>query len=534
MTPFTRKVDELYAAFNKADSPGCALAIIKDGEVIYKQGYGMADLERNVQISPASIFDIASTGKQFTAMVIAILANQGVLSLDESISTYITEMPTYNQPITIRHLIYHTSGLRDLCTLMELSDRHFENYYSEDELLDLVCRQKELNNKPGDEFLYSNTGYFLLGVIAKRITGKSISELIRDIILEPLGMHATYCNDDAKRIIKNRAIGYAPKEGGGYCTEMSFFVGSGDGVILTSVEDLFIWDQNFYNNKLGGGGDELIQQILSPGVLNSGENLDYAFGLFVNDYRGLRKVSHSGWWVGYTAELMRFPEQKFSVICLTNLNSIHPTKLSLKVADLFLRDQYTELDQPVRSNANDIIELKSSQIDNLVGYYRNQQIGNIMKLSTQDGKIIGEIFGINFQLIATRSTPLKVINTPYKIQIDVDDPYFECTETLRVSFEGRKFDLYQKIVVESITPAHINAYVGEYYSNELNVLYKVLLDEGQLFIKRGYAPKVALQPITREIFLSYDLDFQFEYNEQNQVCTFRLGSGRVRNIRFIK
>ena len=306
----TDKVDDLFAAWDKPDSPGCALAVIKDGAIIYKRGYGMADLERNVPISTVSVFDIGSTGKQFTAMLIAILAKQGALSLDDSINKYIPEMPTYEQPVTIRHLIHHTSGIRDYTILMYLSGMRLENFYSEDEILDLICRQQELNFKPGDEFLYSNSGYLLLGVIAKRVTGKSFTALIKESILEPLGMQATDFNDDAKRIVKHRAVGYSLKDGDGYCTEMFFCGGYGDGAILSTVEDLFLWDQNFYDNKLGGGGDELIQEVLAPGYLNNGERLDYAFGLRINDYRGLRNIGHSGRSAGYRAELIRFPDQK--------------------------------------------------------------------------------------------------------------------------------------------------------------------------------------------------------------------------------
>ena len=245
----TDKIDELFAAWNKPNSPGCALAVINDGEIIYKRCYGMADLERNVSLSPASVFDIGSTGKQFTAMVIAILAKQGALSLDDSIQKYIPEISTYEQPVTIRHLIHHTSGIRDYLVLMYLSGMRSENFYYEDELLDLICRQKELNFKPGDEFEYSNSGYFLLGVIARRVTGKSLPVLIKENILEPLGMQATNFNDDAKRIVKNRAIGYSPNDGDGFYTEMSFNGGYGDGALLSTVEDLFLWDQSFYKTN---------------------------------------------------------------------------------------------------------------------------------------------------------------------------------------------------------------------------------------------------------------------------------------------
>jgi CubicO group peptidase (beta-lactamase class C family) len=531
----TDKIDELFAAWDKPNSPGCALAVIKDGEIIYKRCYGMADLERNVPLNPASVFDIGSTGKQFTAMVIAILAKQGTLSLDNSIQKYIPEMPIYEQPVTIRHLIHHTSGIHDYLVLMYLSGMRSENFYYEDELLDLICRQKKLNFKPGDEFEYSNSGYFLLGVIAKRATGKSLPQLIKENILEPLGMQATNFNDDPKRIVKNRAIGYSYNDGDGFYTEMSFNGGYGDGALLSTVEDLFLWDQNFYNNKLGGGGNELIQEVLMQGVLNSGEKLDYAFGLGISDYKGLRKIDHSGEWAGYTAELIRFSDQKFSVICLANLNSIDPGQLAQQVADLYLVDQFTEQEQFPSQKVTEFIELPTHQIDNIVGLYYNQKYGSILKLSTNEGKLAGEVFDLSFQLGAVSSTQFKAIETPFDIQMNFEEQHPESTSTINIKKAlSNEPWLYQKIPMIPIDPSQFVDYLGDYLSDELNTLYKVLLDGEQLCLKRGYSPTEALQPITRDLFIVGDMHFQFERNEQDRVYAFRLRVDQIKDIRFIK
>lgn len=345
MSQLTDRVDELFAGWDKADSPGCSLAVIQNGEIIYKRGYGMADLERNVPLSPASVFDIGSMGKQFMAMVIAILARQGALSLADSIRKHIPEMPAYAQPVTIGHLIHHLSGLRDYTTLMYFAGMRFENFYYEEEILDLICRQNNFDNRPGEEYQYSNTNYFLLGVIAKRVSRKSLPALFQAYILDPLGMKATSFNDDVGRIIKNRATGYAPQEAG-YRNEMSFSGGFGDGMILTTVEDLFLWDQNFYQNKLGDYGNELIEEMLTPGVLNNGEQVNYGFGLWFDEYKGLRRIGHAGGWAGYRSDFIQFPAQKFSVICLANLSSIAPWQLSERVADIYLADVFKKGEQP--------------------------------------------------------------------------------------------------------------------------------------------------------------------------------------------
>ncbi|UCH98781.1 MAG: serine hydrolase, partial [Candidatus Aminicenantes bacterium] len=195
----TDQVDKLFAQWDKKDSPGCALAIIKDGKIIYKRGYGMADLERDVPITSKSVFDIASTSKQFVAMSIVLLAEEGKLSLDDDIRQHIPGMPDYGNKITIRHLVHHTSGIRDYCDLMYLAGMPFENDYPEAQIIELIARQKELNFKPGDKHLYSNTGYFLLGEIVKRVSGKSLNEFTKEKIFKPLGMKITHFYDDFTR-----------------------------------------------------------------------------------------------------------------------------------------------------------------------------------------------------------------------------------------------------------------------------------------------------------------------------------------------
>lgn len=526
----TDKVEALFAEWNRPDSPGCVLGVIKDGRLIYQGAYGMADLERRVPLSIASGFDIGSTGKQFTAMMIAILARQGLLALDDRLQQHLPEMPLYDRPVTIRHLLHHTSGVRDYTALMELAGLPAENFYHEDELLALILRQKELNFNPGDEYLYSNSGYFLLGVIAQRLTGTSLPELIRAYILQPLEMQATDFNDDIRRIIPNRAIGYSPRADGGYATDISFCGGYGDGPIISTVADLWRWDQNFYDNKLGGGGPALIEQMLTPGRLNSGEPLGYAFGLELGHYRGLQTVSHGGAWAGYRAELLRFPEQKFAVICLANLGSIAPWRLARQVADLYLADLFPE---PARAAAK-FVELPNGQIERLSGFYRSQKSGTLLELAAQAGKLVGEEAGLRFQLAALSPTRFIAVEAPVDIQLEFSEPRPEGALTLSVSVDGGKAELYHKLNVTAIDHSQLPDYTGVYYSDELNVTYTLTLEGEQLFLRRGYGPQEPLKPVTRELFSGRNVELQFLRNEQQQVWACTVGADRVRHICFNK
>jgi CubicO group peptidase (beta-lactamase class C family) len=343
--------DELFAEWDSPTSPGCALAIVRGGEVVCKRAYGTADLERCVPLSPRSVFDLASTGKQFTAFIVALMEAEGALSLDDRVRQYLPALPAYADPIAIRHLVYHTSGLRDYTALMSEAGMQPRNHYREEELLGLIVRQDGLDFLPGSEHRYSNSGYFLLGMVAERISRKSLHALIRERILQPLGMRSTDFSDDPRRIVRNRALGYTPLAGGGYYTDVASCGGFGDGPVISSVEDLLLWDRNFYNNRLGGGPDA-IRRMITPGALDNGQPLTYAFGLRIGMHRGLSTVSHAGSWAGYGAELLRFPEQELSVVCLANLRSFPAARLAMEVADTCLATgESLKRGQPVGSRA---------------------------------------------------------------------------------------------------------------------------------------------------------------------------------------
>ena len=411
MNSLADRTDRLFAEWDKPDSPGCALAVIREGEIAYKKGYGMADLERNVPLSPRSVFDLASTSKQFVAMCILLLAEQGKLSLDDDIRCHIPEMPDYGEPITLRHLVHHTSGIRDYLELMTLCGMRLENDYYEEEIIALLARQKALNFRPGEEYLYSNSGYFLLGEIVKRVAGQSLNDFACEQIFQPLGMDHTRFYDDFTMIVPDRAIGYAPRDGGGYGTELYHFDLVGDGGLLSSVEDLFLWDQNFYENKLGGGGPELIDRMLTRGTLKDGKALSYAFGLELGQYRGLPTVSHGGSWAGYRSDIIRFHEQRFSVIYLSNLSTFKPTALAKQVADLYLEGQY----KGEASGPGGEIPLASAPADlrYRAGDFVNPKTGTVLKLSVVDGKLtVSHPSGLIFQIVPTAEDRFRSVDAP--------------------------------------------------------------------------------------------------------------------------
>jgi CubicO group peptidase (beta-lactamase class C family) len=389
-----KEVDALFADWDTAETPGAVVAVIEDGKAAYQNAYGMADLERSVPLSTKSLFDIASISKQFTAMCVLLLEERGQLSLDDDIRTYLTSFPDYGHTITLRHLIHHTSGLRDYMDLMELAGMPWENTYHPSAIVDLVARQKALNNDPGDEFLYSNSGYLLLAEIVQTVSGRTLGEFAERHIFEPLGMKVSHFYDDFRRIVKDRALSYSEKETGGYENVQYLFDVVGDTGLLTNAEDLLLWDRNFYDNKLGEGGAKLIDRMLVRGKLNNGEIIDYTFGLEIDAYRGLRVVRHGGGAAGYSTAVVRFPDQRFTVMVLSNLGEFPAMDAAMRVADLYLSDEFTAGPAPTEERrerpeppASVEPKLNADELDEYTGPYYSSELDATYMVRPVEGNL---------------------------------------------------------------------------------------------------------------------------------------------------
>jgi CubicO group peptidase (beta-lactamase class C family) len=327
------RVDQVFAEFSQGASPGCALAIYRDGAIAYERGYGYADLEHDIPITPESVFYVGSLSKQFTAFAAALAIQQGALAYEDDVRKYVPELPEYGAPIRIRHLIHHTSGLRDINTLMALAGRRGDEAFDNHDVLRVVARQKSLNFTPGEEFLYTNSGYAVLALAIERATGVPFGTFAEERIFKPLGMTATHFHDDQSRLVRHRADAYA-RIGGAIRLETPVNERAGAGGVFANVRDLLHWDENFYTGRVGGR--DLVQRVQTPGRLNSGREQTYAWGLTIGAYRGQRAVLHGGSLGGYRAHLTRFPDQHVSVACLCNMASIAPAQLVDRVADIYL------------------------------------------------------------------------------------------------------------------------------------------------------------------------------------------------------
>ncbi len=343
----TEEIGKLFTRWNRVTSPGCVIAVYEQGEMTYGRGFGAAYLEHRSPINTETVFRIASTSKQFTAACVVLLELDGELSYEDDIRKWIPELPEYSAPILIEDLIYHTSGLRDYLQLLDWAGHSDESEVTEEALLKLITSQRGLNHLPGEEHSYTNTGYFLLSILVERVSGESLRKFAKRRIFDPLGMEHTFFNDDADEVIPNRATGYKPGWGGkAFRISETRLEIVGDGGVFTSAEDLLLWDRNFYEPKLGG--QPFLKRMLEPAVLRNGEVLDYASGLTIGEHRGLPHIAHGGAFVGFRAQIMRFPEQQTSIVCLSNRADFDPSSRCLDVAELLFAELLGE-EEPRRS-----------------------------------------------------------------------------------------------------------------------------------------------------------------------------------------
>ena len=394
-------IDKIFAEYDRRDSPGCAVALYKDGKILYERGYGTADLEHDVRITPDTVFYAGSVSKQFTAFAAALAIQKGYLAADDSIRKYLPELPAYADAITVRHLVHHTSGLRDFYTLLSIAGRRQDALFDNADILRIAARQKALNFAPGADYLYSNTGYTLLAIVVGRASKMSFGAFADTHIFKPLGMTSTHFGDDAARLVRKRAYGYTWGTKGEPRLDTPGGERVGAGGLFTTVRDLQRWDENFYTARLGGRA--LIDQLQTPGALDGGKPLSYAWGLQIGTYRGVPIVEHSGSLGGYRAHLLRFPAQHFSVAALCNVSSVVLAPLARHVADVVLANRFTEPKPPASGGspaarggqtAPAPVPATSDTASNLAsvaefaGVYVSDEIDAMFTITTEHGHVL--------------------------------------------------------------------------------------------------------------------------------------------------
>ncbi len=535
------KVDRLFAEWDKPNSPGAAVVVLKNGKIVHQKGYGMANLEYDVPITPATIFDVASVSKQFTAMAIAILAKQEKISLDDDIRNYLPDIPDFGKTITVRHLLHHTSGLRSWGFLMQLEGLEWDDRLSYAHILQLARYQKELNFEPGEEYSYSNTGYILLAEIVARVTGQSFREYTTTHIFKPLGMADTHFHDDHTEIVKSRANSYAPDEKGGFKNVVSNLTAVGSSSLFSTIDDLSKWLKNFQERRVGGAA--VADQMFETGVLNNGKKLDYAFGLVMGEYRGIKTVHHSGGWAGFRSHIVLFPKQKFSVAVLSNLSTMKPVPLADQIADIYLADDLAAEKQTAKQKKKRPVKVHPQVYDAYVGKYvitrGASSVGKTVTITKEHDRLLAQQErDRKFRLFPESETKFFLKKADLQFSFVREENEIVNEFIVNGNTNGQDWSLSVKRI-QSLNRKQLNEYLGRFYSDELCASYTIIPQNGQLWLRHIRKGDIKLIPIGADQFIGNKWHLQqvyFERDINNNVIGFRAngGEGWVRNLYFAK
>lgn len=504
------RVDKIFSRWSNT-TPGCAVGVSSKGEIVLEKAYGMADLEHDVPNAADTIFEAGSVSKQFTAAAILLLAREGKLSLDDPVRKHVPELPDYGVPLTIRHMLNHTSGLRDWGNIASLAGwPRTSRVHTHAHVVDIARRQRSLNFTPGSSWSYSNTGYNLAAIIVARVSGQSFADFCRDRIFKPLGMTRTSWRDDHTRIVKGRAIAYREDKDGIHIN-MPFENVHGNGGLLTTVGDLLKWNENFVRPRVGNA--EFVAEMQQPGRFNDGKNHDYALGLFVRPYKGVPEVGHSGSTAGYQAYLARYPEQHLSVAVLCNTSSAQAGRYAHEVSDIYLGDALKPQTQPSR------FPLPAEMLAKHAGIYAKDTTGQPLVIAVRDGSLRAG----NTELVPVSATQFSAGEGSVIEFLDGG--------RARMPLSNGVVETYTRMPEAKPSAEELKAYAGLYTSDEVETSLMVVAEGNELRILRRPDQAFVLRPLYPDGFQAPLGTVRFRRNG-GRVTEFSIGVDRVWDIRF--
>ena len=532
-TATVKKINSLFKRWDNNSSPGYAIGIIRNDTLIYAKGYGMANLEYNIPITPETIFHMASVSKQFTAYSIVLLARQGKLKLDDDIHQYLPWFPDLKEKITIRNLLNHTSGVRDQWQLLAISGTRLDDVITQDQVIKILSKQQALNFKPGEEYSYSNSGFTMLSEIVKSVSGKSLRKFTDSAIFKPLGMTDTHFHDDYTEIVKNRSYSYQQTGNNHYANSILSYSVSGATSLFTNIDDMSKWVMNFYDHKVGDQKD--IEQLTQKGILNSGKVLNYALGISVDKFNGQTRYSHNGADAGYRTSISVFPDLKMGFIVFSNLGSANPSEKADQIAGIFIKDpspkkaaaekKYTDMDE---ANLKDTLSIKKFTGD----YISDDGAHFGYKLKNKKLYWITPGGSSNLLIKAEKDTFAMFMQPDVKFIFSANaketrvDEYWPGNHRLLV-----KYDTTAK--VDKV----LLIYTGIYYCPELDCKYGIMLKDHHLVLTNAKYNDVPLtlygdNHLTNDFWWMNNLIIL--RNSKNKIDGFEVNSGRIQHLLFKK
>lgn len=515
------RIDSLFRFWDKPNSPGAAVAVLRDGKITFSKGYGMANLEYNIPITPQSIFHIASESKQYTAYCMVLLAQEGKLSLDDDIRKHLPWVPDFGKKITIKHLIHHTSGLRDQWQLFAIAGQELDDVIRQSEVVKLVERQKELNFEPGSRHMYCNTGYSLMAEIVKSVSGKTLREYADEKIFKPLGMTNTHFHDNNEEITPNRTYSY-DSTGGKLLNAPLNYATVGATSLFTTVEDETKWLNNYAIAQVGG--QNAIDQMYEQGILTDGTKLSYAFAIAIDSIRGYKRIGHGGADAGYRSYAMRVPETGLGVVVFSNLGGFDPRTLATKVAALYLPDR------SVKKSLTPY-KIDSTLYQSFRGLYHT--IGENVEI-LDSGKLYMKFDGGGYPLIPESDTSFTAFEGRVRIAFNRDKNGNVNSFKAKDPNGARIFERYTK---PTFSDADLKLYAGTYVSDELDVTYRIIVRDGSLVMQHRRYADSKMKPVTTEHFITgnwWMWNIDFKKDAKGNVTGFAVNSGRILGLKFRK
>ncbi len=525
------RIDSVFDAVGGTARPGCTLGVFESGRLAYAKGYGMANLEYGIALHPGSVFHVASISKQFTAFAVELLVSEGKVSWHDPIQRYVPEIPEYDTPITLGHLVHHTSGIRDQWNLLYMAGWRWEaDLVTQENAIEIMSRQTALNFEPGAEYLYSNSGFTLLAAVVERVTGQTLRQFAKERIFDPLEMVSTHFHDDHQTIVPDRAYGYRYSEDEGWKISIPDFAIVGASSLFTTVEDMAKWDRNLRDRVLGD--TDLYERFFKRGILTNGDTIGYAHGINHGTYRGQRAVGHGGADAGYRTSYVRYPDLDVGIVTFCNFAGANPGVYVDAVADIVLE---SHLDQVFEEETIEPPSVDTQRwartFEAITGFYRDPLHDRPLHIWAHDGRarampgfgngnggrVVVPLGGSRFHLWPTDDTVSIVMHGERPTHVET---------------RGRRFD-YLGPAVTDVDPT---PYVGTYWSEELGTEYRVEADTGDRVLALVHRTQDTdrFAAAFAHGFHSGGDWLTFQQDERGQITGFTWSNGRVRKITFVR
>lgn len=530
------EVDALFAKYNNSDSPGIAVSVIKDNKVIYQKGFGMANLEYGIPITTKTKFHVASLSKQFTAFMILKLEDEGLLSINDDVRTYIPELPDYGKKITINHLLTHSSGIRDQWRLLEMAGWRLDDVIKTEQIFRLITNQKELNFSPGDSFDYSNSGYTLLAIVVERLTKMSFANYAKKTIFEPLQMNDSFFYDDHEEMVANRAYSYKNVNDRLKKSNLNFAT-VGPTSLFTTVEDMSKWAINFQNMTIGN--ERIFQSMSQKAKKNDGSISSYAKGQFIANHYGYENIYHSGSDAGYRSYFVRFPDLGYQFILFANASYVNSSKETFQLVNYYLKDKKpksennTPASEVFEYDEDIFVNLSNTKMKEFEGSYFNRETKGYteVKLENDTLNLKGSVLSETIKLYPVGNSNFKVKGSKYDISVNFkENDYKEPVLEIRIP----DIMWYWNMKVDKVNPSN---YLGSYYNDELRTQYDLVKKENELYLTHQKLDDIKIEQINEAYFSSNNRNFsnmRFRQNESGKVIEFSVSNYGAKNIIFTR